>query len=156
MWTIYVLLFAVYVRGQHFLQEAVNQPGYCEGEHECHSHDDQTKIHRAYSQTSNVTNTTNQIMDLFKVSCQKLIGNNNTSFLHVTHTQCRKTSSETRHVYEMSHCLCRIVSNGQGGWRLRPHCEELRVLQVAPRSAQSSRHIGRSLQGASKRLLLSA
>ncbi|CAL8399022.1 unnamed protein product [Arctogadus glacialis] len=73
MWTIYVLLFAVYVRGQHFLQEAVNQPGYCEGEHECHSHDDQTKINRAYSQTSNVTNTTNHSMDLFKVSCQKLI-----------------------------------------------------------------------------------
>ena len=70
-------------------------------------------------------------------------------FMH-EEEQCRRTSSETRHVETMSHCLCRSVPSGRGGWRRCAHSEELRVLPVAARSALTSRHIGRSFQGASK------
>ncbi|CAL8294045.1 unnamed protein product [Lota lota] len=74
MWTVCVLLLcAVHVRAEHFLHEAENPLGYCQGEHECHSHDDKTANHRTYSQTSNVTINTSHSLERFKVSCQKLI-----------------------------------------------------------------------------------
>ena len=83
MWTVYVLLCAVYVKADY----CEDPPGYCRADHQCHSHDDQTEPHQWTSnENDNNVTTSNErhSMDRFNVSCQKLIGNN---------TQCRRISS---------------------------------------------------------------